>query len=86
MKTSSFHSTSISIDQQEIFAEHSPIAQFGMKKCQDRDCQFCYERHNLTYRFESAIVFSSKQMHRFVNGYWIYLNADVVCIDKKDKI
>ena len=54
-------------------------ARYGMKRCRDRNCRFCYERLDITNRFEQAMCFSENQIHRFVNQYQVYLNANVVC-------
>ena len=64
--------------QEGLFCTDPPEARFGMKQCQDKSCHFCYERLDLTERFERAIHFSSGQVHRFVNNYNVYLNCDVV--------
>ena len=51
---------------------------YDMKRCKDRNCRFCYERLDLTDRFEPAMCFSNNQIHRFVNNYQISLNYNVV--------
>ena len=78
MKTCSFHPMMPRSDHEHIFALQAPAPRFGMTQCGDRDCRLCFERSDLTGRLEPAMIFVPRQMHRFVNGYEIYLNADVV--------
>lgn len=61
-----------------LFANRIPEAHYGMKQCRDKSCRFCYERLDLTHRFEKAIMFSTNQIHIFVNKYAAYLNCNVV--------
>lgn len=79
MKTCTFRHSTLRYTGEGIFALKSPEACYGMKQCQDRSCRFCYERLDLTKRFECAMNFSDQQIHRFVNDYQVYLNCNVVC-------
>lgn len=61
-----------------LFAKQMPVACFTMKQCTNEHCRVCYERIDLTHRFGRAINFSKNQIHRCINGYQIYLNANAV--------
>lgn len=63
-----------------LFSMDTPVSDYGMIRCRDRSCRVCYERFDLTYRFEPTILFMDRQIHRFVNQYSVYLNCNVVCI------
>ncbi|CAF1049309.1 unnamed protein product [Rotaria sordida] len=67
------------MEQNGIFCIQSPQAKYGMKRCQNKTCRFCYESHYLTHRFEPTIHYSDTQLHRFVNNYEVYLNCNVTC-------
>ena len=74
------HPTDAHTVAQTLYRRVPIETEHGMKRCRDRSCRFCYERLDLTARFEPAMVFTTKQVHRFINGYRVYLNSDVVCI------
>jgi hypothetical protein len=78
MKTCTFRNSKPRCKDEGIFCRTSPTTQFGMKQCRDKSCRLCYERLDLTHRFERAINFSKNQIHQFINSYQVYLNADVV--------
>ncbi|CAF1346280.1 unnamed protein product [Rotaria sordida] len=79
MKTCTFRNAKPFWDYIGIFSYGKPKAQYGMKQCKDKSCRFCYERLDLTNRFERAMNFSNQQIHRFLNNYQVYLNCDVSC-------
>lgn len=79
MKTCTFRPPPFHDDRETIFCSQPPSARYGMIPCRDRDCQYCYEPLDLKHRFETAVRFTSRQIHRFVSGYCIYLNGDTVC-------
>ncbi|CAF3808946.1 unnamed protein product [Rotaria sp. Silwood1] len=79
MKTCSFRDATPPIAYNGIFSTRPPQAQYGMKMCRDGSCRFCYERRDLTHRFEPTINFSNTQVHRFLNKYEVYLNCNVTC-------
>ena len=78
MKTCSFRDAKPRLAQETIFSLMAPEARYGMKRCREQSCRCCYERLDLTHRFEPAMNISPKQSHCFVNLYRIYLNCDVV--------
>ena len=80
MKTCSFRPSLSPSTEEHLFATQVPEARFGTSRCRDLQCRLCYERSDLTDRIEPVTVFSPQQVHRFVSGYWVYLNADVVCL------
>ncbi|CAF3318586.1 unnamed protein product, partial [Rotaria sp. Silwood2] len=77
MKTCTFRNSKRHWNYTGLFCNVEPKAYYDMKKCEDRNCRFCYERSDLTKRLERAMNFSNKQIHRFVNNYQVYLNCDV---------
>ncbi|CAF3734674.1 unnamed protein product [Rotaria sordida] len=79
MKTCNFYNAKPQWDYIGIFPYGTPRAHYGMKQCKDKSCRFCYERLDLTNRFERAMHFSNKQVHCFLNQYRVYLNCDVTC-------
>ncbi|CAF4791122.1 unnamed protein product, partial [Rotaria sp. Silwood2] len=79
MKTCTFRNSKRHWNYTGLFCNVEPKAYYDMKKCEDRNCRFCYERSDLTKRLERAMNFSNKQIHRFVNNYQVYLNCDVTC-------
>ena len=80
MKTCTFRKAKPRLQYEGIFGSRQPEARYGMKQCQDKSCRFCYERIDLTNRWQPAIHFTDNQVHRFVNNYQVYLNCDVVSI------
>ena len=78
MKTCTFRHSAPRSNDEGIFCQMLPAAQYGMQQCRDQSCRFCYERLDLTRRFERAMHFSNEQIHQFVNKYRVYLNCDVV--------
>ena len=61
-----------------LFCLKPAQARYGMKQCLECDCRICYERRDLTERFEPALSFVPAQMHHFVNHYEVMLNCPVV--------
>ena len=78
MKTHTFPNSKLHSNPTGLFCMTSPEACYGMKQCPDKNCRLCYERLDLTGRFEPAMRFSNQQVHRFLNNYQVYLNRDVV--------
>jgi hypothetical protein len=74
------HPSDVPVIHEHLFCRTMPEANYGMFRCRDTNCRFCYERSDLTHRFEPAMTFTSKQVHRFVNNYRVFLNGNVVCI------
>ncbi|CAF1321060.1 unnamed protein product [Rotaria sordida] len=79
MKTCRFRNAIPHIEHDGIFCIQSLQPKYGMKRCQDKSCRFCYESHHSTHRFESTIHYSDTQLYRFVNNYEVYLNCNVTC-------
>ncbi|CAF2129272.1 unnamed protein product [Rotaria magnacalcarata] len=79
MKTCTFRQANPRSNIEGLFSFDPPEANYGMRRCRDINCLVCYERFDLTYRFEPTIQFSDRQCHRFVNDYQVYLNCDVTC-------
>ncbi|CAF3873604.1 unnamed protein product [Rotaria sp. Silwood1] len=79
MKSCTFRNSKPHWDYVGLFTTNEPKSYYGMKRCSDHSCRFCYERLDLTERFEPAMNFSTKQVHRFVNDYQVFLNCDVTC-------
>ena len=73
------HPLDARIVNEKLFCQTMPSARQGMTRCRDTSCRFCYERLDLTHRFEPAMNFTTRQVHCFVNNYRVYLNANVVC-------
>ncbi len=78
MKTCALHNLKVRSKQENLFSMNLPEAHYGMKQCRDKTCRFCYERLDLTNRFERAMHFTNSQMFRSINNYQVYLNCDVV--------
>ncbi|CAF4680223.1 unnamed protein product [Rotaria sp. Silwood2] len=66
MKTCTFRNSKRRWNYTDLFCNVEPKAYYGMKKCEDRNCRFCYERSDLTKRLERAMNFSNKQIHRLI--------------------
>jgi hypothetical protein len=83
MKTCSFRdaqprSINDANDKEGLFCINPPQARYGLKKCTIPPCRICYERLDLTKRFEPVMNTSPNLIHRFVNNYQVILNCDVV--------
>lgn len=78
MKTCTFRGSKPRCGTETIFCSMAPEVLYGMKRCTDQICRFCYERLDITHRFEPAMSFLPKQSHCFVNKYRTYLNCDLV--------
>jgi hypothetical protein len=79
MKACSFRQSQPTHHTETFFSLSTPTPYYGIQQCCNYTCHFCYERLDLTKRFERAMRFTKTQQHRFVNQYQIYLNANVVC-------
>ncbi|CAF3797057.1 unnamed protein product [Rotaria sp. Silwood1] len=80
MKTCNFRNAKPRWNYVGLFIYDQPEAHYGTNKCNDTSCRFCYERCDLTRRFERATNFSKQQIHCFLNQYKVYLNCDVTCM------
>lgn len=78
VKTCRWKKSQLGTNSQSLFCLIPRTTRYGMKQCKDKSCQVCYERLDITDRFEKAINFSNDQIHQFVNNYMVYLNCDVV--------
>ncbi|CAF4678199.1 unnamed protein product, partial [Rotaria magnacalcarata] len=79
MDMSCFYMKTSVLSDEGIFSVKLPTAHYGIQQCRDKSCCFCYERLDLTERFEPAMNFSNNQVHCFLNNYQVYLNCDVTC-------
>ncbi|CAF1311156.1 unnamed protein product [Rotaria sordida] len=68
--------------QEGLFCIKEPQACYGMKRCENQHCLFCYRHHRTTRFNQLSLKYMDEQMHTFVNQYQVYLNCNVSCSSK----